>query len=268
MRSSRRRSNRVSSQAISPTWRTFASGAATGLVSVIFSAFLEHSAAFVRHFQHAEFFRRLPEKAKPDQFTPDGRPFQTVMFPANAVGRKSFISPFADFFRGRAGENLHDMVQADAKTVLFVDAVDTGEQFLRGQRAVKRGARGKAIVAGAAASSGKLFTEIGEQFTAPAIRTLGIVNHPLQLFAGNLLFLGIRFFINEHRLLHCVTGAEKQDTFPRQTVTTRTAGFLIIALDVLRQVVMDNETDIWLVDAMPKAMVAQTTRMSSRKKSS
>ena len=75
------------------------------------------------------------------------------------------------------------------------------------------------------------------------------MDHLLQLLAGDLLFLRIGLFVNELRLLHHVAGAEEQHAFARQTVAARAAGFLVIALDVFRQVVMDDEADVRLVDA-------------------
>ena len=51
-------------------------------------------------------------------------------------------------------EDFDDVVQADAKTVFLADAINAGEKFLRGERAVKRGARGEAIVARAAIDRG------------------------------------------------------------------------------------------------------------------
>ena len=75
------------------------------------------------------------------------------------------------------------------------------------------------------------------------------MNHLLQLRAGDLLFLHAGLFVNELRLFHHVAGAEKQHTFARQTVAARTAGFLVIAFDVFRQIVMDDEADVRFVDA-------------------
>ena len=115
-----------------------------------FFAFLERAPAFVGQFQHAEFFRRLPEKAEPDQFAADGRPFGAAVFLANAVGGKLRVIPFADFFRVRAGEDFDHVVQADAKTVFLADAIDAREKFLRGERAIESFARRKAVVARAA----------------------------------------------------------------------------------------------------------------------
>ena len=75
------------------------------------------------------------------------------------------------------------------------------------------------------------------------------MDHLLQLFAGDLPFLRVRFFVNEHRLFHRVARTEQQHTFARQAIAAGAAGFLIIAFDVFRQVVVDHEADVRLVDA-------------------
>jgi hypothetical protein len=53
-------------------------------------------------------------------------------------------------------------------------------------------------------------------------------------------------------LLYHIAGTEKQNTFARQTVAARTAGFLIIAFDVFRQIVVNDKADVRLVDAHAK----------------
>ena len=130
------------------------------------------------------------------------------MFLADAVGRKLLVIPFADFFSVRAGEDFNDMIQADAEVLFLPDAIDAGEKFLRGESAIKRGARGKAIVARATirASVGSdllvslgrarrsigatiILPKIRQQFLAPAAGALGVVDHLLQLRAGDLLLL-------------------------------------------------------------------------------
>ena len=78
---------------------------------------------------------------------------------------------------------------------------------------------------------------------------LGVMDHLLQLFAGDLLLLRVGLFVDEMRLLHHVAGAEKQHAFARQSVAAGAAGFLVVAFDVLRQVVMDDEADVRFVDA-------------------
>ena len=97
--------------------------------------------AVVRQFQHAEFLRRLPEKTETHEFTADGGPFRAAVLLADAVGGKLRVIPFADFFRVRAGQDFDHVVQADAEALFLADAIDAGEKFLRGERAVERGAR-------------------------------------------------------------------------------------------------------------------------------
>ena len=73
-----------------------------------------------------------------------------AVFLADAVGGKLVVAPLADFLRVRAGEHFDDVVQADAEAAFLADAIDAGEKFLRGERAVEGGARREAVVAGAA----------------------------------------------------------------------------------------------------------------------
>src|ERR1039457_6578711 len=135
-----------------------------------FFPLLERGTACVRDFQHAEFFGSLPEKTEAHKLAADGGPFGAAVFLADAVSRKLRVTPLADFFRIRASQNFDDVIQSDAKTVFLADAIDAGKKFLRGERAVKRGARGKTVVTRAATVSGKFLAEICEQFAAPAIR--------------------------------------------------------------------------------------------------
>ena len=141
------------------------------------------------------------------------------------------------------------MIKSDTKTIFLADAKNAREKFLRRQRAIKCGARRKAVVTRAAAVSGKFLPKIRQQFHAAASRTLGVVNHLLQLFTRNLAFLRIWFFVNENGLFHCIARTEKQNTFARQPVATRAAGLLIIAFNVFRQIVVNNEADVRFVDA-------------------
>ena len=50
-------------------------------------------------------------------------------------------------------------------------------------------------------------------------------------------------------LLHDVAGAEKQQAFARQPVASGASGLLVVALDVLRQIVVDDEAHVRFVDA-------------------
>ena len=139
------------------------------------------------------FSAGLPQQAEAHQFAADRRPFGAAVFLADAIGGELRVTPFADFFRVRAGQHFDDVIQPDAETVRLADAIDAGEKFLRGQRAVERVARREAVVARPAAVGGKFFAEIGEQFPAAASRAFGVMDHLLQLFAGDLLLLRFGF---------------------------------------------------------------------------
>ena len=141
------------------------------------------------------------------------------------------------------------MVEADREAGLLADAVDAGQQLLRGDGAIERLARGEAVVARAAIVVGIGFGEIAQELGPSAHARLGVVDHLLELGARDLLFLLAGLLVNEELLLHHVAGAEEQDALARQSVAAGAAGFLVVALDILRQVVVDDEADVRLVDA-------------------
>src|SRR5205814_5303161 len=56
------------------------------------------------------------------------------------------------------------------------------------------------------------------------------------------------FFLDEASLFHDIARAEEQLTFTGQAIASGPSRFLIITFDVLRQIVMNNKTDIRFVD--------------------
>ena len=75
------------------------------------------------------------------------------------------------------------------------------------------------------------------------------MDHLLELLARDALLSGSGFSSMNLRLLHHVAGAEKQQAFARQTIAPGAPGFLVVAFDVLRQIVMDDEAHVRFVDA-------------------
>ena len=73
------------------------------------------------------------------------------------------------------------------------------------------------------------------------------MNHVAQLLVRDAL-LAFALLFNETPLLHYVARTEKEHAIAGQTVAPGPPRFLIITLDVLRQIVMNNETDIRFVD--------------------
>ena len=91
------------------------------------------------------------------------------------------------------------------KPLLLPDAIDAGEEFLRGQGAVVGLARGQAVVASAAVVVWELLAEVAQQVAARRQPSaFGVVDHLLQLLAGDLPLLGVGLLVNEARLLHHV----------------------------------------------------------------
>ena len=75
------------------------------------------------------------------------------------------------------------------------------------------------------------------------------MHHLLQLRARDLLLLCARLFVDELRLLDHVSRAEQQHAIARQSIASGASGFLVVALDVFRQIVVDDVADVRFVDA-------------------
>ncbi len=120
-----------------------------------------------------------------------------AVLPADAVGGKLVVPPAADFVGVRAGQHLDDVVQADAEAASLADAIDAGEEFLRGQRAVEGGARREAIVAAAAVVRRERLAEIAQQFGPAAAGGFGVMDDLPQLLAGDLAVPSGGFLLDE-----------------------------------------------------------------------
>ena len=75
------------------------------------------------------------------------------------------------------------------------------------------------------------------------------MDHLRKLLARDAALLLVAHVVNEPGELCDIGGGEKQHAIAGQSVASGSSGFLIVALDVLRQVVVDDEADVRLVDA-------------------
>src|SRR5205807_1517120 len=98
----------------------------------------------------------------------------------------------------------------------------------------------------------RLFAKIFQQCRPPTIARFGIMNHLAKLLARDRRFL-FAFVFDEASLFHHVVGAEKQDAFGRQTIAASPPRFLVVALDVLWQIVMHHKTHIRFIDSHPES---------------
>ena len=93
------------------------------------------------------------------------------------------------------------------------------------------------------------FAEVAEQHPPPAGLRLGETDHRLQLVQFDALLLGIAALLDQAAADGDVAVAEQQQRFGRQAVAPGAAGLLVVALDVLGQVVVHDEAHVRLVDA-------------------
>src|SRR6266436_2539634 len=147
-------------------------------------------------------------------------------------------------FRISAIQNIDNVIQAERKAALLPHPLNTRQEFLRWHRAIERFPRLQTVIA-AVAWRQKFFTEIFQQRRTPAIAGFGVMNRVAQLFLRDAL-LAFAFFLDEASLFHDIARAEEQHAFTGQAIAPGPPRFLIITFDVLRQIVMNNKTDIRL----------------------
>ncbi len=106
----------------------------------------------------------------------------------------------------------------------------------------------QAVVAPAAARTGIGFAEVGQERDASADFGFGELDHAAELQAGRPLFHAL--FVGDEGFHPVdVRRREEQYTLGGQAVAPGAADFLVVALEVLRKVVVDDEPDVGLVDA-------------------
>src|SRR5690242_10204584 len=185
-------------------------------------------------------------------------PLGPRMLPADAECRERLMPPSLDLVRLRAAEDVDDMMEADAEAALLLDAEHAGEELLPCQSAVDPLARGEAVVAGAAGDEGLAvappvrLAEILEELDAAALGALAELDELGEVLAGHRPLLLIAHLVDEAVQPDGVGGAVEEHAFARHAVAAGAARLLVVALDVLGQVVVQDEPDVGLVDAHAK----------------
>ena len=201
--------------------------------------------------QGGKFPGRDLDQTEPQQLAPERLPGVALEFLADTVGRKFVMPPLPNRLRIAAGQHFDDVVKPESEAALLLHAQNAGEKFLRRHRAIEGLARVETVVAAIAGFVRPFLRKIAQERGAPAFSGLGVMHHLAQLFARDPRF-ALAFFLDETRLFHHIAGAEEEHAIARQPVASGPPGFLIIALDVLRQVVVHDEADVRLVDPHPE----------------
>ena len=132
---------------------------------------------------------------------------------------------------------------------------DAGQELLRLGGAVDRRARLEAVVAGIALA-GKDLAEVSQLHGAAAFAGFRVVQHLPQLLARDALLVRQRLEAHRIDLLRDdvlggadVAGAEIENAARALAVAAGAAGFLVVALERFRQVVVHDPAHVGLVDA-------------------
>ena len=104
------------------------------------------------------------------------------------------------------------------------------------------------IIAVAALVGDRILTEIAQQVTPPAIRRRCEIEQLPQKALGFFAFLRILYLTDEMALLRRIACAEEERTIASEAVAAGTPGFLVIAFDVLGEIVVHDVAHVRLVD--------------------
>ena len=96
------------------------------------------------------------------------------------------------------------------------------------------------------------FPKVGEEHVAAAAPGFRVVDHLLELFARDALLLGVAFLLDEGLLFDDVRRAVEQDALARQSVAAGASRLLVVALDVLGQVVVHDKPHVGFVHPHPE----------------
>ena len=127
------------------------------------------------------------------------------------------------------------------------------EVFLTiGFRRLVDATRLEADVTGTAVFRVLLFTKVGQQIAPAARLQLAELHHLGQLPAGVLSFYRVLDLLDEELVLYLVGPRVEEYAVAGQIVAAGPARLLVVPLDGLGHIVVDDETDIGLVDAHPE----------------
>ena len=159
------------------------------------------------------------------------------------------MAAVADALRVGAAQHVDDVAHAEA----VVEAVHARQRLLGVDRGVVGLRRVEADVAVAAVVA-QVFAEVAEQHAAAAGGGLGVAHHAVELVQLDAHVIGgvgtgRDAALDEAARDGCVAEAEEQEGLGGQAVAPRPAGLLVVALDVLGQVVVHHEAHVALVDA-------------------
>ena len=159
----------------------------------------------------------------------------------------------ADLFCRFAAHDVHHVSSPKGHAAGLLNAVDGAEQLTRSIRTIPHLGRVQAVVAVPATVAGpitQLLAKICQQSHPATVCGFGQAQQGVELATQALLELfACRTFVNHAALVHHILQAIGHPCIGGQAVTPGTAGFLVVALNVLGHIQMGDKAHIGLVDA-------------------
>ena len=147
----------------------------------------------------------------------------------------------------QSSQDIDHVTHAEA----LPDPIHTGECLLSiNRRVITLGRLGTDITITTALP--EVFAKVVQQHPASAGQRLGECNHAVELVGFNTFLFFVNTVLHHAARHYHVLWPEQQQGIRRQSITPGTTGFLIIALNIFRQIIMNHETHIGLVDPHAK----------------
>ena len=198
-----------------------------------------------RHLQHTVPLVFLDNQPLGQQIAHQRPPVAAVLVLAHAIGLDPVVAPLADAVGVGPGHHLDDVHRPET-----LPRADHRRQYFLGvDRRVNLLDRSAADVAPAAILVAQLLAEVTQQLPPPADVVRRVADHRVEFLHGNFSLRRVLDLVDEEANLRNVGPAVEQDATGLVAVAARAADFLVVALDVLRQIGVQHETNIRLVDA-------------------
>ncbi len=210
---------------------------------------LQRRAAPLGDAQAAEL-HVLGEQALADELLGVMPPLRSRVLCAGAVGGQPVVAAAQHVLAAGAAQDGDDVPCAEH----LAGAQDARKKLLRDERGIHFLAFSpgcQAVVAETARRLGGRLAEVFQEWLAAARLGLGIAHHRLQARVAAPP-LSRRALLDEAEDRLHVCAAEEQQTVGAQAVAPRPADLLVVALQVGRQVVVQDEAHVRLVDPHPE----------------
>ena len=189
----------------------------------------------------------LRHQPKMNKLADNAYPMFVALLTTNAIDRQLVMGQLANSLVIRSAQNLHDITHTKA----LINTVDSRQRFARIHESVVLFWRVETDVAVTTRLLTPLAKIVQQHQTTTGLR-LGKRPHRIELMPFDIQQLPGRFLFEATAQPCHISRIVKQHCFRRQAVTPGAAGFLVIGLDVARNIEMHHEAYVGFVDSHAK----------------